>query len=712
MANELRSAAFTISINGDEKGRSIVQIVSSLEQMDRITQKVQKTLGEGEKIEGRAVETTRERTMAVRRLIAEQLKQQKQTDHVIESIRNENKALTMTAKGREIYNAQMAAGVNPLSAQGKEIANLISKQQQLAKSSQGSMRALRGQAQNFGWQMQDIAVQAQMGTDKMVILSQQGSQLASGFGPQGALIGALIAVGGAIAGVMLKTKGLAEAQKITKVTTVGLTEKLYEQAKAGKKLNKETKAYALILQDQKIANYRKEIERVTKELSEQEAIAKRRKKLEQDGSVKRYGASAGAGYEVTFGKQTDVERIRSNLSMLNKDYETAIKNRKNLQEGKAFEDPDAEDKVAKQVRSTIDAWKDKLAVIEFTDRQTELYNANVEATTDAEKSALPELRNVINAYFDKAEAIEANNIATKELMKSISDEEKAMAKRARLMDKIENKQIKQREKYDPVQAEIDSFKQNMANLQQMKTDAGEYSIMEQIRLNGLIEAEEERHQIAMQDAYLKQAENYLTLGSFMAGQMTALADAWSGGGEQIKAQMEEMNGAQKAMFVITQAFTAANAVLGGYAQAAMWQQQAPATVSAVMAPASIALGYANAGSIMGMAFAGAFDNGGKIGSNQAGIVSEYGAELVNGALVMGAASVTSREDTAKLLGGGNVNIYNNAPDTNINAKRDENGDTNIYVTKKELPNLIGAMSSDPSSKLNRGQSKVYRKERR
>jgi len=50
-----------------------------------------------------------------------------------------------------------------------------------------------------GLQMQDIAVQAQMGTSAVTILAQQGTQIASIFGPQGAIIGALIGVG-AVAG--------------------------------------------------------------------------------------------------------------------------------------------------------------------------------------------------------------------------------------------------------------------------------------------------------------------------------------------------------------------------------------------------------------------------------------------------------------------------------------------------------------------------------
>lgn len=69
----------------------------------------------------------------------------------------------------------------------------------------GSFRNMRGMAQQFGWQMQDVAVQLQMGTSAFVVFSQQGSQLAAAFGPKGAIVGAIIAVAGALAGVLFKS---------------------------------------------------------------------------------------------------------------------------------------------------------------------------------------------------------------------------------------------------------------------------------------------------------------------------------------------------------------------------------------------------------------------------------------------------------------------------------------------------------------------------
>jgi len=112
---------------------------------------------------------------------------------------------------------------------------------QLTKTASGvkrsgeAMRRMKGQAQNLGFQLQDIAVQAQMGTNSLVILGQQGSQILGAFGATGALAGAALAIGAALAGVASKALGAGEAvqdykselellQQTVKVTDDGITQ--------------------------------------------------------------------------------------------------------------------------------------------------------------------------------------------------------------------------------------------------------------------------------------------------------------------------------------------------------------------------------------------------------------------------------------------------------------------------------------------------------
>ena len=78
----------------------------------------------------------------------------------------------------------------------------ITKTAAAVQAAGGQMNSLRGAAGNLGFQLQDIAVQAQMGASAFTILGQQGSQIASAFGPGGAVFGAVIAIASAIGGVL------------------------------------------------------------------------------------------------------------------------------------------------------------------------------------------------------------------------------------------------------------------------------------------------------------------------------------------------------------------------------------------------------------------------------------------------------------------------------------------------------------------------------
>lgn len=71
-------------------------------------------------------------------------------------------------------------------------------------------------------QFQDIAVQAQMGTDAVRILSQQGPQLLSAFGPQGMMAGAAIAIGGALV-TAFSTAGKSAEELEEEVATLAET---------------------------------------------------------------------------------------------------------------------------------------------------------------------------------------------------------------------------------------------------------------------------------------------------------------------------------------------------------------------------------------------------------------------------------------------------------------------------------------------------------
>ena len=124
---------------------------------------------------------------SVRAETAQAIASSKQMDAALSKI---EKSAKSTDAGMQKLNTTMTATATSVKA---------------ATSGMGGMRNIAGQ---LGYQLQDIAVQAQMGVSAFTILGQQGSQVASVFGPAGAMVGAIIAVGAALLG-MASSSGAA-----------------------------------------------------------------------------------------------------------------------------------------------------------------------------------------------------------------------------------------------------------------------------------------------------------------------------------------------------------------------------------------------------------------------------------------------------------------------------------------------------------------------
>lgn len=96
------------------------------------------------------------------------------------------------------------------------------------QAAQASAKAANRRSQlagQVGLQVQDIAVQAQMGVKATTILAQQGSQLLGAFGPQGAIIGGVIAIGAAAYGVFTE---MAKNAAVTGEAMEDMSDKLKE----------------------------------------------------------------------------------------------------------------------------------------------------------------------------------------------------------------------------------------------------------------------------------------------------------------------------------------------------------------------------------------------------------------------------------------------------------------------------------------------------
>lgn len=88
------------------------------------------------------------------------------------------------------------------------------------KTATSGMSGAGNIARQLGYQLQDVAVQAQMGTSGLMILGQQGSQVASVFGPAGAVVGAILAVAAAIGSTLFNSVQKTDAELEKLISTV------------------------------------------------------------------------------------------------------------------------------------------------------------------------------------------------------------------------------------------------------------------------------------------------------------------------------------------------------------------------------------------------------------------------------------------------------------------------------------------------------------
>jgi hypothetical protein len=121
--------------------------------------------------------------------------------------------LTATLKHAQDELKNFAAANKQLEAQLRKYDSANDKVNTTINQGTASLRGYRSGMAQLGYQIQDIAVQVQGGQNLGIILGQQGSQIASVFGPSGVVAGAILSIG-ALIGTALVPR-LFEADKTT-----------------------------------------------------------------------------------------------------------------------------------------------------------------------------------------------------------------------------------------------------------------------------------------------------------------------------------------------------------------------------------------------------------------------------------------------------------------------------------------------------------------
>jgi len=290
------------------------------------------------------------------------------------------------------------------------------------KTANGGMRAMRGGMAQLGYQVQDVAVQLQMGQNALLVFGQQGSQVASIFGAKGAMLGAVLAVGAA-----LGTAFLPELFK-TNNHLKELKERLDDAADSFDDLTEAQRAYLIQEQTEAIRQAQKEVEKYTQATSKQEANQQFLNDT-TDMSIYQQGllgeSIAFAASQVQKASDNALE-FRANQSSANQELEEAQEKLARLN-GELVRNDAA-------IKSLIQSLEEEAATLGYTETQLALYEAGSYAADDADIARIETLRETIDAYEAQQQSIEDAKDAQEQAAKEA--EERALTEQRTIQEML------------------------------------------------------------------------------------------------------------------------------------------------------------------------------------------------------------------------------------------------------------------------------------
>jgi hypothetical protein len=506
----------------------------------------------------------------------------------------------------------------------------------------GPFRAMRGSVQQASYQLQDIAVQAQMGTDAFIILGQQGPQLASIFGPGGAVLGVLIALGAVVGGTLFKAlTGTGEAMKELAKDAKTLRDSFDDLGPAAQ-------AYQRFLAAEEIIEGTKNLANLNAELKK---------------GIKTYAL----GFLATVTNREADEKWTERKLLLNQQIErgTLLLSMKK----------EAVDGLTTKTEKLIEKLDEELITLGMTNVELVAYKATLAGATEAQIEQAASIQAGIDLKqqdIDRTkEQIKANEKAAKQAEKDAAEADKLKAKQKADAAKAAEEALKTGDKARILLEQV--ALENVSELEQLEAhlimkgglllkylDEGYYTLEEYLIADAElqktydqaeIDANKEKNdkKIADDRAYAdaKNALDQMVLSSAsgVVGQLAGLA--------------EEGSGAQKALFLVQKGIAIATTIMNAHVGAIAAVAPPPIGLGPVLGvPYSnliLGMGYASAGIIAGTAIAGGRALGGQVSGGNSYLVGERGPEL----LTMGTSGrIATNENLKKAVNGDNSNSSN------------------------------------------------------
>lgn len=550
-------------------------------------------------------------------------------------------------------------------------------------ASRSSFGMMRGGLQNLSYQLQDVAVQAQMGTDGLRILSMQGPQIASVFGPGGAVVGAIVAFGALFTGTLVNAfsegeqssdqfdKALNRLKATIKETSTGtleLSRHINELASKNKQAAVAELTTLMATARQQLFQTQKEMKGLLDESGDLSTLPAALEEIKRSGLTPEDVFGQTGSYAQAGGLLANV------LDNFGKPLGLSREQAFGLAQAIANVDPNRGatfDPVLQQLDSLVQ--ESSLGNTALFDLRSELTELKQQADQAGDalsfvRRARRELREggptSLDPITEGTEELEASFEAqlNAALDADLKQEEQAKAAAARRLDQIRLAAMDQATVIaELAQREREQLDQDLANKLISETEHADAIVQlreaTEKRLGQVAErsAQEEARRDAMRAAAKVRLEQYI------ANSRQALMQQTLG---FVRDAFGEESAMYKAMFVASQALAIAQTIISS--QTAAMAALAPPPVGlgpvagAPYAAAIRMMGAVSAGLIAAqtfVGFSGGRASGGQVRGGETYLVGERGPEL----LTMGTSGrVASNDQLKKAMGGGeSIQIVNN-----------------------------------------------------
>jgi hypothetical protein len=599
----------------------------------------------------------------------------------------EIKILELKAKGAT--DAQLKAAQAAL--ENAEAMKMQADQARFAAKSAGAtggaFRAMRGSTQQLSWQLQDVAVQAQMGTSAFMIMGQQGPQIASIFGSGGAVLGALIAFGSILAGAVYNSlNDTGDAMEKLKETNKSLIDSFDDLTEVQKK-------YARSLAQTEIAENNAQIRELQQELNQLKDI---RLNFSEIFSLD----------PLTFEERhKEIERIEADIVTLGKKNKNLVRQTddttdatedliKKLKQEKAeigansvvlaYQEAVRAGANDEQLRSVVLLAAQNLAAEEALEK-TEENNKAVDKAKEQQKKYNANLQHQLNLLTLTGPALDAYKASVKggteeqqkanaELERQIRLKKEAIALDKKIADNEDKltdffKKANEKKDADAEKAEEDAQKRAAAEAQRgldkitllaLQHEAARIQLADDLAKEYITQ---QQHDEALKGQARETANALSEIDKKALADKQAIADAKA----QIEDQglqnaqnvasglggiAEEGTAAQKALFAVSKAIAIAEIIVAterAAALAAVYAAGAGPIAWLASREGIRIMGYASAGIVAGTAIAGGRALGGQVRGGESYLVGERGPEL----LTMGTSGRIATNENLKNAVGGN-----------------------------------------------------------